>query len=175
MVFDLIYQLRTKKFWWLDTILYFTLALLVATVICYFIFNIKISFQGERLEELKDAILTTGTPQQKTLETEVFKYQKKINDFSILLAAHKTSSSFFNFIEQSTFPKVWFSEVSLDTNEPKVRLVGESENTQVLARQISFLKESEFIKDIKLLNLSLEEEGKIKFSLVFSLNPQMFK
>ena len=33
-----IFQIRTKKFWWMDVIFYFVISLLVATVFCYGIF-----------------------------------------------------------------------------------------------------------------------------------------
>ncbi len=174
MSFDIIYQLKTKKFWWLDTILYFTLTILIATVIIYFIFYIKIPFQEEKLQDLEKDLATTGLPQQKELERKVFEYQKKINDFSTLLGAHKISSNVFKFIEQSTFPNVWFSSFSLTLKESQVKLAGETEDTLVLARQISFLKEKEFIRDVKLSNFSLGEEGRVGFNLVLSLNPQIF-
>ncbi len=174
MAFDIIYQLRTKKFWWLDTILYFTLTILIATVITYFIFNIKISFQEKKLQDLEKDIATTGIPQQKELERKVFEYQKKINDFSILLADHKIPSNLFNFIEESTLPNVWFSLFGLSTEESQLRLAGEAKDVLTLARQIFVFKESEFIKDVEILNFNLEEEGRIKFDLVLPLNPQIF-
>ena len=40
MDFSVIFQLRTKKFWWMDVIFYFVIYLLIATVLCYFIFLI---------------------------------------------------------------------------------------------------------------------------------------
>ena len=126
MAFDIIYQLRTKKFWWLDTILYFVLTILIATIIVYFIFDIKISFQEKKLQDLEADIATTGIPQQKELEKKVFEYQKKINDFVILLNSHKTPSNLFSFIEQFTLPNVWFADFNLDTNTPTLKLVGET-------------------------------------------------
>jgi len=174
MAFDIIYQLRTKKFWWLDTILYFTLTILIATVITYFIFNIKISFQEKKIQDLEGNIATTGIPQQKELERKVFEYQKKINDFSTLLAAHKIPSNLFKLIEESTLPNVWLSLFILNTKGPQLRLTGEAEDVLVLARQISVFKESKFVKDIEFLSLNLEEEGRIKFNLTIFLNPQIF-
>ena len=41
MDFSVIFQLRTKKFWWMDVIFYFVISALVATVLCYLIFLIK--------------------------------------------------------------------------------------------------------------------------------------
>ncbi len=174
MAFDIIYQLRTKKFWWLDTILYFTLTILIATVITYFIFNVKTSFQEQKIQDLKEDIATTGIPQQKELERKVFEYQKKINDFSILFAAHKIPSNLFRFIEESTLPNVWLSLFILNTKGSQLKLVGEAESVLVLARQIFVFKESEFLKDIELLDFNLEEEGRIKFNLTLFLDPQIF-
>jgi len=41
MDFSTIFQLRTKKFWWMDVIFYFVISLLIATALCYVIFLIK--------------------------------------------------------------------------------------------------------------------------------------
>jgi len=175
MAFDIIYQLRTKKFWWLDTILYFALAILIATVAVYFIFDIKTSLQEKKIQKLKENIATTGIPQQKELEANLFEYQKKIDDFSILLADHKTPSNLLNFIEDSVFPSTWFSLLGLNVQENQIKLSGEAKDTLVLARQVSLLKENEFINNIKLLSFGLGEEGMVIFNLTFSLDPQIFK
>lgn len=175
MAFDIIYQLRTKKFWWLDTILYFALAMLIATVIVYFIFSIKISLQEKKIQELKEDIATTGIPQQKELEVKVFEYQKKINDFSVLFTDHKIPSNILHFIEESAFPNAWFSLFSLNVQEDQIKLSGEIKDALVLARQVSLLKENEFVNDVKLLNFSLGEQGKVIFNLTFSLDSRIFK
>lgn len=176
MAFALIYQLRNKKLWWIDAILYFSLALTLATIICYFIFWIKISYQEKALKQIKDSIAKTGTKEQLDLERQVFEYQDKINDFSGLIEEHKTLSSAFSFLEQFTLPNVVFSEIKLETKDPKIKLSGKTDDVQTLARQVSVLKEkNSFIKDIKFFIFRSGDGGKVSFSIIFPLDTEMFK
>ncbi|PJE69684.1 MAG: hypothetical protein COU98_00715 [Candidatus Staskawiczbacteria bacterium CG10_big_fil_rev_8_21_14_0_10_38_10] len=175
MAFALIYQLKNKKVWWLDAIMYFSLAILLAAIICYFIFSIKISFQEQKLKQLQELISKTGTKDQLALEKKVFEYQEKINDFTTLLNNHAIPSNFFTFLEQTTLPKVRFTEVKLNKGESKIRLSGTTQDAQMLAQQTYLFQESQFIQDTKLFLFSLGEGGKITFSVIFSLNPQIFQ
>ena len=109
MDFGIIRQLKIKKFWWLDTILYFVISLLLATVFCYLIFTVKISIERKNMGQIEEKIANTGTAQQKQLEKEVFEYQVKIDNFAALLNAHKIPSQIFDVIKKLTLPNVWFN------------------------------------------------------------------
>ena len=78
MDFGIIYQLKFKKYWWLDTILYAVLALLLAAFFSYLIFVAKIAQEKKTIEDLVTKINNTGTAEQRDLEKQVFAYQKKI-------------------------------------------------------------------------------------------------
>jgi len=174
MVFNLLSQLRTKKTLLLDAVLYFITAVFLALIICYFIFSIKISLQQKEIKKIEEQIVTTVGAEQKTAEDEVFKYQKKIGDFSSLLDSHKLSSNLFEFFQRSTYPKVWYSDFNVNPKEGEVRLVGDTDDLVVLARQIAVFEESEFVKEITALNFGLSPEGKINFNLGLSLDPKIF-
>lgn len=172
--FGIIYQLKTKKFWWLDIILYFATALLLATIICFVIFIAKISFQEKKLKDLDNNIAQTGTAGQKELEKKVFEYQKKIDKFAVILADHKTLTNILNLFEQMVLPNVWFNNFLLTTQTAKLQISGEAESTAALSRQISILEQSEFIKDIANLTSEPTETGKIRFNMGLFLNPDVF-
>lgn len=174
MNFGIIYQLKIKKFWWLDTIFYFVVALLLATLICFAIFTIKISSQKERLKELEDNMARTGTIEQKKAEEEVFKYQRKIDDFVFLLAGHKIPTKVLKLFEEITLSNVWFNSFSAITQTTETRVAGEAESTIALSRQLSILEKNEFITDITDLSSEITETGKIRFSMNVSFVPDMF-
>lgn len=174
MDFGIIYQLKTKKFWWLDTIFYFVVALLLATVICFFIFTIKISFQDKKLKELESGIASVGTAQQKETEKEVFEYQKKINDFAILLAEHKIPTNILKFFEKMTLPNVWFNNFIISAQGARIQISGEAEDLIALSRQLLILEGSKFFKDITELSFEPTETGRMKFNTSLSINPDIF-
>ncbi|MBU4274223.1 hypothetical protein KKE19_00185 [Patescibacteria group bacterium] len=175
MDFGIIYQLKTKKFWWLDVIFYFTVALLLATIICFVIFSIKISFQEKKLEDLQNTITTsTGTAQQKEEEKKVFEYQKKIDDFAAILAVHKAPTNILKFFEETTLPNVWFNNFSMNAQTAGIRINGETEDTVALSRQIAVFEQNQFVENVADLNFESTETGKTRFSLNLALDPNIF-
>ncbi len=174
MDFGIIYQLKIKKFWWLDTIFYFVVALLLATIICFVIFTVKISFQEKRLKDLENNIVNTGTAEQKESEKKVFEYQKKIDNFATILASHKIPTNILKFFEQITLPNVWFNNFLIGAQTAGVQVSGEAESTIALSRQILTLEQNEFIKNISDLTSELTETGRIRFNMNLSINPDIF-
>lgn len=174
MDFGIIYQLKIKKFWWLDTILYFGIALLLACIICFLIFSFKISLQEKKLKETEDALTEVGTSQQKESEKQVFDYQRKIDNFATLLTNHKTPSNVFKLLEQITLPNVWFNNFGADAKSTEINLNGEAENMTALITQASIIEQNEFVEAITTLVPNLSETGRISFSLRFTLKPTVF-
>ncbi len=173
--FDFLYGLKTGKTWWLDVLLYFVLSLLVALIISYILFGLKISFQKDHLQELEQDITKTGTRQQKEVEKKVFLYQKKLNDFVGIFEEHKVPSNLFALIEDSTLPNVWFTSFILSTSNNTLNLRGETDDFQTLARQISIFEENKLISEVNLLGSSLMGQAKIDFTLGFSFNGKLLK
>ena len=174
MDFSVIFQLRTKKFWWMDVIFYFVMSLLVATILCYLIFLVKNSFQRSDIEKEAASLQTVGTMQQKQHEQDVINYQKKIKDFSDLFKNHGFASQVFSFMQQETRPNVWFATFGLHEKEATVDLSGESDDNEAFSRQVAVFEKNEYVKSINVLNSSLDKSSKLKFNLSLSLDPKIF-
>jgi len=174
MDFSIIYQLRTKKFWWLDVVFYFVISLLVATLFCYLIFSIKISMQQSQIRAIEVSMETVGTDQQKVYEKEVLSYQKKFNDFANLFKNHEFTSNVFAFVEEHTRPTVWFQRFNLNQKEAQVVLSGESDNMEEFGRQVAVLEKNEYVKSVSLLNSTVSESSRVAFNLNLALKPEIF-
>jgi hypothetical protein len=174
MDFSIIFQLRTKRFWWLDVIFYFVISLLIATVLCYLIFLIKVGMQNKSIKDLEVATEAVGTGQQRENEEEVLFYQKKIADFAGLIKNHQFASSVFSFMEEKTLPSAWFNLFNLNRKDASVGLSGEADDMDVLSRQIAAMEKSEYVKKIALLNSQINSTGGIKFNLNLNLDPKIF-
>jgi len=175
MDLGIIYQLKTKKFWWLDVIFYFTAAVLLAVIICFGIFTLKISSQEKKLEELQNKITVgTGTAEQKEEEKIVFEYQKKIENFVAFLADHKAPTNILKFFEETTLPNVWFNSFLMDVQTAEVKISGESEGPIALSRQVAVFEGNQFVKNVTGLNLEPTETGRMRFSFNLNLDPSIF-
>ena len=111
MDFSVIFQLRTKKFWWMDVIFYFVISLLVATILCYLIFLTKNILQKEDIKT-ETKLQTVGT-ETKNKKKDVITYRKKIADFSRLFKNHEFASNVFAFMQRQTMPNIWFKQFPL--------------------------------------------------------------
>jgi len=174
MPFELLYALKRKKFWWIDILFYFFIAFFFLTIIFYFVLDIGVSAQRHKIEKLSQDIEKFGTEEQKEIEKQIFDYQKKIAEVSELVKLHKIPSNFFELIEKTTLPEVYFPTVTLSTENFEINLRGQTENLENLAKQLAVLRENENIKDIKRFETKLGEEAKVTFNLTLLLSPELF-
>lgn len=174
MDFSIIFQLRTKKFWWMDVIFYFVISLLIATVFCYLIFLVKNNFQREDIKKEIAALKTVGTEQQKGFEKEVINYRNKINDYSGLLANHEFASNTFAFMQAQTMPNIWFTQFSLDEKNRAIKLSGEADNIDAFSRQVAVFEKNEYVKSVGALNSALGDSSRVQFSMNLVLDQNIF-
>jgi hypothetical protein len=174
MDFRIIFQIRDKKFWWMDVIFYFVISLLIATVLCYFMFLIKNSIQRADIEKEIAALETVGTEQQKEQEKEVISYQKKIIDFTDLFSNHEFASNTFAFMQKQTMPNIWFKQFVLDRKNSKVQLSGESDDMEFFSRQVASFEKNEYVKNVGVLNSTLGESARVQFNFNLALDPKIF-
>lgn len=174
MDFSVIFQLRTKKFWWMDVIFYFVMSLLVATILCWLIFLVKNDMQRKDIEKEIISLQTVGTQSQKDHEKEVINYQKKLNDFSAIFKNHGFASQVFTFLQQETRPNIWFNRFGMQQTAATVDLSGEADNNEAFSRQVAVFEKNEYVKNINILNSSLSEASKVAFNLSLSLNSKIF-
>ena len=126
-------------------IFYFCAAVFMATVFCYFIFVLKIHLQNQAIKDLDVKMQGVGTDEQKEQEKTVAGYQKKINDYALLVKDHRITSNALGFLEKNTLPDVWFYQFSMRASENKVDISGEAENMDTLSRQTSVFEKSELV------------------------------
>jgi len=167
-------QLKGKKSWWTEVLLYFSICLLVVAILCYFIFSVKNSYQKKSVEELTIALDSVGTDQQKDLEKEVSNYQKKVGDFMVLLKNRKFVSTVFNLMEQQTFFNVWFDKFTMNRKDAEVDLSGQVDNMAAFSRQVATFEKNENIKKITVLNSKLGDSGVVQFNLNLIMDPKLF-
>lgn len=174
MDFSVIFQLRTKKFWWMDVIFYFAISLLIAAVFCYVIFLLKNVVQRQDIKTETDKLEQVGTPDQKNEETEVLNYQKKFNDFADIFKNHEFASNTFAFMQAQTMPNIWFKQFTLNRVSGEVQLSGETDNLDALSRQVASLEKNKYVANLAGLSSTLGESARTQFSFSLSLDPKIF-
>lgn len=171
--FSILSKLRENKLWWVDVVFYFIISSLIATILCYLIFAVKINSQKAGIKNFEVSLATVGTDEQKEMEKQIFEEQKKINDYIPLIKDHRVSSNILSFLEQTALPTVWFSRFNMGGNDADIILSGEAETVEVFSRQISVFEESEYLTKITVLGSTIGEQNRIDFNLVLSLDPKI--
>jgi len=160
---------------WQDILFYLSIALLLVTILSYFILAHFLKNSEKVLQDLEQRLAREKTAEELSLEKEVISWQKKTEDFKKLIKEHILASNFFHFLEESCHPKVFFSKIDLSPLKGEAILFGQTENFSTLEQQISILKLKKEIKDLNLSSVSIGKEGKVDFTLNLSLDPQLFK
>lgn len=120
--------------------------------------------------------LNAGTTQnERQLEQSVLLSQKKIADFGLFLQARKDPSRFFQFLEQYTHSKVFFTDANMSISNRQVALQGQAADFTSLSQQILIFKQRDELGDVLLSNVGLGEKGRIKFSVELSFAPKIFQ
>lgn len=173
MGIEIINKPEIKKRRWpnvLFIICLIALFILVGSYVFLFILSENIS---EEIQEKKRIL--AQTPPEKELESQLILYEKKINTFKQLLVDHPNALNVFNVLEQVSHPQVSFSDFSFNSQGKTVSVSGKAASFIVLSQQMTILQETEFFKKITLSGISMNEDGKIGFSLNFIFDPEVLK
>lgn len=157
---------------WLSILFYLSIFFLLITIVGFFLLRSSIDKGEEQLASIEAAFYNIRNEENLELEKKVLKGSDKIRNFSILSSAHLKPSSIFPLIEKVTHPLVWFSSFNFSTKDGALSLGGQAENFEVLGQEVIILREEESIKNVDLKNISTDKEGKISFTVSFSLNSE---
>ena len=174
MVIEIIPKKEAKVSAWQNYLLYFSIVLLLSSILGYFGLRYLIKNSDQKLQDLKIDIEKAKSPERNVLEEGLKSLSAKIDDFTPLLLNHQKSSNFFNFLEENTHPKVFFTKLNLDAKGNLVELSGQTDDFLTLGQQLLIFQKSEFVQNLKLSKVEILKEGKIEFTFKFSLNPKLF-
>jgi len=160
---------------WQSILLYFSIALVIASVLSYFYLdNIK-KKSSAVLENLEQTLAKEITPQEKITKGEVLSYQDKIKEFRTLLNNHEIDSKFLNLLDASSHPKVQITELNLDLTRHQAVVTGLTDSFQTLGQQLIIFRNEKEFTGVSLPDILIGEAGKVKFSFLLNLAPDLFK
>lgn len=168
--YSIIPKQKPKAPFWVRALLVLTILLVVGAV-----GSSIFLFLGKRSLEEKEA----GIKQQeealqnsdfRTLENDLSAIAGKIKDFAVLLRGHRLSSEIFIFLKTYCHPKVRITDLDFKADSLEISLKGETVSFRTLGEQLLVLEQAKGLKDLKLSEISLTEEGKVNFAFTFLLD-----
>jgi len=174
MVQELIPKEKIKTSSIANTLFLLSLILLIILGGYYVFLRFKNSSIQADIRDINDQIIKIKLERDNSTERYVFNTQKRIKDFSEIFKEHKITSNFFTFVDKASYEKVKFLELNLNAETKNASLKGETENFDTLGKQIFNLKKSDFVQGLDISNISLNKEGKVNFTVNFSLDSKIF-
>jgi len=154
---------------------YFFLFLFFFLIISYFILTSLQQKSETLLSDLTESISQGKTSQIIALEKEIINYQRKIENLFPLFENHKLSSRFFEFLETNTHPRVFFSQITLNSQDSLANLSGQTDSFFTLGQQLAIFEGKAEVTNLNLTKVSIGRGGKIEFSFNLSFNPNFLK
>lgn len=160
---------------WVSSLLWVALVLLVFIMILFFSFQGEVSSLEERKEDIRGQISEAEAQAREVGEQEIIILAEKIKHFFRLLGEHKFTSQFFEFLRVVCHPRVQFSSLDLYIEDYRIALSGKTESFQTLGEQLLSLQTNENIQELKVSNISLDQEGRVLFRLNLFLTETVLK
>jgi hypothetical protein len=174
MAIEIIPKEAAKLPLWQNILFYVSIAVLLAVILCYGILYKLGEKASITLKERENLYEQNKTPEILSLESEILDYKNKISAFSNLISQHKFSSTFFQFLEKITHPKVVFLEMDFNVKDNKITLFGQTDSFLTLGQQIMIFKQQNMIKNVQLSNIGISKEGKVEFNIDITLDAKLF-
>lgn len=181
MAFEVGTKKEIKEFNWPNIVFYFSLVLLLISVLSYFVLTYLIENTRSEIEDLDKAINA-----QKTENNELIDYlegeEEIINDFSKILNEHKFTNQIFDAVEEITHKEVILENFTFEPEKLLLSVSGTVSNFQALGEQLLIFQEEkekdENSEEKKMVEWNLYvisyRENSIEFKLDLVLAPQIF-
>lgn len=158
---------------WINIVLYFMSSMLLVLAFSYFMLIVKENVLTENINRL-DAQIADQDSQLADFDQKVLDYRKKVNDYSLVIGSHKITTDVFLFVEKTTLPSIWFSNFDMSQKSGELRLTGQAPDMETFSRQVQIFENNTTVKNINVLDSRIEDQGKVRFLLSLSLDPEKF-
>ncbi len=172
---DIIPKPKSKIPEWQNILFYCSLVLLLAVISVYFVFGYFQNKSLQSLQGLETELRDMGSQSQKELERDVLLYEKKIQDFGILLAQHRYTANFLKILQNFAYEDTQFTDLFLDVSGYKATLRGQTSSFKNLGEQVNKLEQEEFVKKVELSSMFMNQEGRVDFTFNLEISPKAFQ
>lgn len=177
MAIEIIPKPKVKIPLWVTILLVADIIVLLALGGTYFYFYQSSEKTETQIKEVEEKLVKT--PEERSREDNLAKTSQRISSFEEVLKGHKKTSQLFSFLEGISHPNVWFTEFDFQSEKNLISLKGRASSFSVVGEQVAVLKNNDLVKEIKLEQLSMGEEGEggaeVDFALRLTFKPEVLE
>ena len=126
------------------------------------------------LHYLEGVLAAEKTIEELRLERTIFLMRDKLADFKTLVNSRNNPEGVFVFLEETTHPQVFFSDVHVNSLAQTVDLRGAAASFRILGDQMAVLQERKEVQALQVSAITLGKTGNVQFSLELVFLPEVF-
>jgi hypothetical protein len=134
-------------------------------------------YLGVSLDAKKDSLAKYQQAYDLPTIQALVRFDSRINEANKVLKSHLAPSAIFAFLSQQTLEKVQFSEftytVGATDQSAEIEMMGVTDSFATIALQSDQLGGSKALKDIIFSNITIQEGGKVAFSVSATVDPAL--
>ncbi len=160
-----------------DLLFQFAVLLFVLVGGSYFFMMYLNAEAKEEKKEIEQAIVAKRAeiPEKEKLEEKARGYFNLIEDFKLVVENNRVLSPFFGPFEKMIHPNVSVFEMSVNLGEGEGVITGSGRDLVTVGQQFHALKNSDFISNVDLTDLTVPEDDRISFSFSVKFSEELFK
>lgn len=132
-----------------------------------------------RVKDWNDKISNLNQSIDESQQNRLTSVYSQFLNIKTIIGSHTATSKIFNFLEKSTYPSVYYSNMSFSASENDVRLDGAAPDFETLAKELNLLNNSPELAKVFLENSNAVDLGKgfkeIKFKIRLVFKPEYLK
>lgn len=132
-------------------------------------------FLKNQIEKRQVEIDALATRIPKTDQERFLSFYFQLLDLKTLLSSHVVASKTFPFLEENTNRNVFYKSATLNVPERSVALDGVALSQGALTEQLEAFRQAPEVARFTLGKASAEKNGRVQFSMVLYLAPQLLK
>lgn len=136
---------------------------------------VEIPNNTKKLSDLYEYLNVQKPEEEKQTEILATSIQNYVDDYKILYKQRAKLNNFFTAFEGWVHPQVYFSSFSVDATTRIVNLKGFSSDFKPLIEQLEIIKKEPRIEKYQVSDIKMSDNGKVSFSLVLTVKPEIFK
>lgn len=111
------------------------------------------------LDILEKTLISDIQPREEELEKALLEYRQQTEDLKEILGMRKEFLAFFSFLEETTHPNIFFTDVESGAKNNAIVLSGVAADFFILEQQRAVWKEREELQSFRLQGLEITGRG----------------
>jgi hypothetical protein len=153
----------------------FGLVVILVVVAAYWAIYFYKGYLRDNIEQVVTRVEEVNAERDVPMEDEVLALDAKLSDIGLLLDNHIFTTKMFEFVENVTHPKVYFSSFSFEASRGAITVSGVTDSYVTFGEQYLYLDDLEEVSNVKISSVQVTKDGQVRFGLSFNIDSSIYR